>query len=294
DNVQHQDVVKIVQGDRQVGLVEIVDEKLVEFDARRKREKIDSDDIAALAFAQLGGERAAGAPEVENSRARLDQLERDRLRTFEAELRHVPAVAETLLRLHVELTGVEKAHLLKACLRDGLDHVPAVLHSIHVTDLVAVIGRDGKLKDPLPGQNELDDDLGVEVEIVRVELERDPSQRIGRVDPVAGVKLAQIGSEHSVLPPCEDLVANELVRRHAAPSRGAGLEHPRTEDRIRRPGRERTDELGQTLRCVLAVAVYERDEMEALLDREMESDLLVPPVALVDRIDEDAQGEREL
>ena len=41
-----------------------------------------------------------------------------------------------------------------------------------------------------PASSELDDDLGVEVEVVGVQLERDPLQRRDRVEPVAGVELA--------------------------------------------------------------------------------------------------------
>ncbi len=52
-------------------------------------------------------------------------------------------------------------------------HVACVLQSVDVADLVTVEGRDRDLDDPLPGVNELDDDLGVEVEIVGVTLERD-------------------------------------------------------------------------------------------------------------------------
>ena len=48
-----------------------------------------------------------------------------------------------------------------------------VLHAVHAADLVAVVGRDRQLDDALPGVQQLDDDLGVEVEVVRVEPERD-------------------------------------------------------------------------------------------------------------------------
>jgi hypothetical protein len=52
--------------------------------------------------------------------------------------------------------------------------VLGVPDAVDVADLVAVVGGDRHLDDPLPGVEQLDDDLGVEVEVVRVEREPDP------------------------------------------------------------------------------------------------------------------------
>ncbi len=51
-------------------------------------------------------------------------------------------------------------------------HVARVLHAVDRADLVAVVRGDGDLDDALAGVDELDDDLGVEVEPVAVLLER--------------------------------------------------------------------------------------------------------------------------
>ena len=55
---------------------------------------------------------------------------------------------------------------------------------------------------------------------------------------------------------------------------------------------QRAEQVGQAFRRVLAVAVEQRDEIEAVLDRVVVADLLVAAVALVDRIEEDRERER--
>ena len=42
---------------------------------------------------------------------------------------------------------------------------------------------------------QLNDDFGVEMEIVRVALERNPRQRLHRIEPVAAVKFAEMRAE---------------------------------------------------------------------------------------------------
>ncbi len=76
-------------------------------------------------------------------------------------------------RLAVEAAIVEEPHPLGARHQHRSHHVPRVLEAVHVADLVAVIGGDGQLLDAEAGEEELDDDLGVEVEVVGVEGEGD-------------------------------------------------------------------------------------------------------------------------
>src|SRR2546428_1862533 len=65
----------------------------------------------------------------------------------------------------------------EAMAQDVDAHVPGIFQTVDVADLVAVIGRDGYLADPLAGAQQLEGDLRVEVEAVRVALERDGGQR---------------------------------------------------------------------------------------------------------------------
>ncbi len=57
-------------------------------------------------------------------------------------------------------------------------NVPRVLQAIYVANLVAIKCRDGELNDPQSFQRELNDDLGVEMEIIRVSFKRNLSERL--------------------------------------------------------------------------------------------------------------------
>ena len=101
------------------------------------------------------------------------------------------------------------------------------------------------------------------MEVVRVQLERHLCERGDRIDAVARMKLAERRAEHAVLEPAQNSVADELVQRHAAAARAAFLEHPRSEHCVGAALAQRPDEIRKTLRRVLAVAVDQRDEIEA-------------------------------
>ena len=117
----------------------------------------------------------------------------------------------------------------------------------------------------MPGEQQLDDDLRVEVEVVGVERERNALERRDRVDAIARVELAETASEQPVLERAQDLVADELVERHAARARAALARAcaSRTPHRPRRraSGRSR---VGQAFGRVLPVAVEQGDEVEAV------------------------------
>ena len=191
----------------------------------------------------------------------------------------------------VELAVVEDVVALHPCLQGGPADVPGVVQAVDMADLVPVEGRDGQFADAQPGDDELDDDLRVEVEVVGIEVKGHGCQGPGAVQPVAAVELAQSGAEQQVLEAGEDLVAHELVQRHAAAQGPAPVEHARAEHRLRLAAGQHRDQLGQTLGRVLAVAVHQRHPVEAVFDGVVESDLLVAAVALVDRVEQHGQLE---
>ena len=186
-----------------------------------------------------------------------------------------------LRRIDVELRIVEKIDLAQARLGRGLEDIPRVTHPVDVADLVAVVGRDRQLRDAEFFQDELDDDLGIEMKILRVPLERNLRQRAGRVEPVAGMKLREPGAEHPVLEIGQDLVADPFVERHAAGAGGAFVDHARTEDGFGFAVDQRPEEGGKFFRRVLAIAMDERDDVEAVIDGVAVAELLVAAVALV-------------
>ena len=69
------------------------------------------------------------------------------------------------------------------------EDVLPVLHTLHVALFVTVMGGNVELLDPGPDVHGLEQDLGVEVEVVGVDLERHLAQELGRVGPETRVVL---------------------------------------------------------------------------------------------------------
>jgi hypothetical protein len=204
------------------------------------------------------------------------------------------AVAPVPRRLHVVLPVVEDAEPVEAAAQRGEHHVCRVLDPVDAADLVAVVGRDGDLGHPEPGHQELDDDLRVEVEDVRIALERQRTERRHPVGAESRVELRQARTQHPVLEPGEDLVADELVERHAAAPRRAGDQHPRAEHRVSGAIKERPEQVGDAFRGVLAVPVQQHHEVEPVADRVGVAEFLVAAVALVAGVVEDRDGVPDL
>jgi hypothetical protein len=69
----------------------------------------------------------------------------------------------------IELLGIEsQAGLVEAILDCRLRDVPRIRQTVDIADLVPVVRRDRYLRDAIPGLQELEDDLVVKVEVVRV------------------------------------------------------------------------------------------------------------------------------
>ena len=126
-------------------------------------------------------------------------------------------------------------------LEHRLENVPGVLEAVDVANLVAVVSRDGQLGDPQFFHHQLDDDLGVEMKIIRVFFERDLRQRRRRVEPVTGMKFGERRPQHSILERGQDLVADPFVSRHAARARRLFVNHARTENGIGFLGQKRRE-----------------------------------------------------
>ena len=138
---------------------------------------------------------------------------------------------------------------------DRAHHVLGVLHAIHVADLVAVEGRNRHLFDAKAARLELNDDLRVEVEVVRVLLEGKMSERGHREGAIAGVELGQVHAEHRVFGPRQNAIADELIQGHAAFAGRALVHHARAEHGVRFPGDERREQVVHSLGGVLSVPV---------------------------------------
>src|SRR5436305_1199781 len=116
--------------------------------------------------------------------------------------------------MNIELAIEKEIHLMQTNPRHRLENVPGIFESVDVTDLGTVIRRYRKLGDSQVLQHQLNDDFGVEVEIVGVSLKRNLGQRCGGIEAVTGMKFREIRLEDAILEASQDLVADSFVERH--------------------------------------------------------------------------------
>ena len=180
---------------------------------------------------------------------------------------------------------------LAEAVADRVDHdVAGVGDPVHPRDLVAVVGGDRDLDDPAVRAEQLQDDLGVEVEPVAVADERQVGQRRHPVGAVARVPLAEADPGDHVLGAGEDAVADELVQRHPTAASAARIEHARPEHGVDVPVvGERRQQVGHLLGRVLTVAVEEDDDVPTVVDGVAVPGLLVAAVAEVGIVPHDRE-----
>ncbi len=95
------------------------------------------------------------------------------------------------------------------------------------------------------------------------------------------MELGEPRPEQEVLGGAEQLVADELVQRHAALQRAKAGHHAAAEDRIGLAIAQRLNQPRQLFRRVLPVAVNHGDVVEPLGNREGVTDFLIAAVTLV-------------
>src|SRR3954463_537150 len=96
---------------------------------------------AAALLLQWPRHVAGGAADVQNARVGRDPLEGKRVWTFKRELRLIQRV-QYAARSEIVFSIIQDAEVLRSRQQRRLDDVPRVPNPVHVTDLVAVIGRD--------------------------------------------------------------------------------------------------------------------------------------------------------
>ena len=156
------------------------------------------------------GHVARPTADVENGHLRLHQVKRQLVRTGIAQLERVMLVG----LLVIETAIIQQAHRRDARPQRGEQDECAVAPAVDVRDLVAVERRHGNLGNALLRAQHLDNDVGVEVEIVGIEGKRHPLECFGAVGAVAGMKFRQVAAKQLVLDKRQHLVADPLVQRH--------------------------------------------------------------------------------
>jgi hypothetical protein len=88
-----------------------------------------------------------------------------------------------------------ESHLRQAILRDVPNDVSGISHAAYIADLVTVIRRNRHFYNPLPGIEQLNDDLRIEIEAVGVVPQRQLGQHGDLVRSVTRMKLSQFRAE---------------------------------------------------------------------------------------------------
>jgi hypothetical protein len=112
-------------------------------------------------------------------------------------------------------------------------------------------------------------------------VERYFAERSNRVRPITRVPLRQRRTGNAVLEPSQDAVADELVRRHAAATRAALVEHAGAEHGVGLSSHEGRDHLRKEFRGVLPITVQQYHDVEIVVDGPPVAGLLVPAVTQV-------------
>ena len=173
--------------------------------------------------------------------------------------------------------------------------VEEIFPAVDVANFIAVMGWDGNFSDFGPDSEALDENIGVEVKIIGVEVEGYFFKGLDSVGAVASVEFAQVSPEHAVFDSGEHLVAEPFVERHAAGEGVLFAQHAGAEHHIGIFVEDGGEDLGQEFWRVLTVAVKKDDGGEALLDGELIAKFLVAAVAEIfgvfENTDRDGAGE---
>src|SRR5262245_53159283 len=89
--------------------------------------------------------------------------------------------------------------------------VVCVAQSVYVADLITIVGGYRALDNPEVGFFELDQNFGVKVPLVGILHEWNSLEGFTAIEPIAGMEFRQVHSDHSILDPGEDPIAEKLV-----------------------------------------------------------------------------------
>ena len=124
----------------------------------------------APAVSQALVEVSGTAADVDHPLSRTDLVEHNGRRALEVKFRLIDGL---VLRLReIELRVVKNPEALQKGLGGSKRYVTGVFEAIDITDLVPVVRGDFDFDNPPAAQKKLDQDLRVEMKIVRIEPER--------------------------------------------------------------------------------------------------------------------------
>src|SRR6266576_2068615 len=177
DDIEHEDLIELGDVYRELFPIQIPSDKIDLLGSLGGigHIPVHSGDAAA-SLDQFGRDVTIAATNIENMLAWTRCGDGGCVRRFVSELQ----IVGFLRRVDVELPVEKQIYLMEARAEHCSKNVCRVFQSIHVADFVAIKRRDRELDDLQFFQHELNDDLGVEMEIVRVALKRNLKKRASR------------------------------------------------------------------------------------------------------------------
>ena len=169
DDVKGQDVVEPLIWQLRKAFIQISKKEPVKFPGQSPSLHVASNNRALLEVFQCGPNRAHSRAEVEYPRSFWYQLDHAGMRAVKIEFRRISL--PVVYRSAIEAPIVEQIDSLKPGLQGGFDDVEAVLQSLNTADLVSIICRYRDLLDLLACNDQLNDQLCIKVEYVRIPVE---------------------------------------------------------------------------------------------------------------------------
>ena len=191
DDIEHENNILIGYGQAVQAFVEVAKIKLVKPDIFEGK-RVYAGDVASLELLERRSHVPAGAAKIEHAGMLRNDFECEGMRAGVFEFRGVMLKCD---RCTIVAAIVENAEFLETSLDGGDHYVECIAHAVDAADFIAVISRDRQFADfPLGEKHQLNDDFGIEMEVVGIALEGDGAQGIDRIKPVAGVEFAEFAN----------------------------------------------------------------------------------------------------
>src|SRR5256885_5962329 len=181
DDVEHKDLIELRDVHRELLPIKIPSDKI---DLLRPLGGVGHIPVhpgdAATSPDQFGPDVTIAATNIENMPAWTRCGDGSSVRRFISELQ----IVGFLRRIDVELPVEKQIQLMEPCPEHCSKNVCRVFQSIHVADFIAVERRNRQLSDPQFFQHELNDDLRIEMKIVRISFKWNLAERRSRIEPI--------------------------------------------------------------------------------------------------------------
>src|SRR5258705_2923710 len=119
-----------------------------------------------------------------------------------------------LISADIVFVLVCKFRLVKSVSQSRLQAVKGVRQSIYVANFIAIIRRDRSFANAQTGLVKLNQDVSIEMPLIRVLHKRDLFERGAAIEPVTGMELRQCHSCNPILQPSQNLIPHKFITWH--------------------------------------------------------------------------------